>query len=288
MQSPSLVTRSDASYGRRRAGTVSGFCSRVVSQGFRLRVTDAHRQACNVCRSRKTKCDNRRPVCGFCAATGGECSYSDESQDHSRLDRGSLLILQRVGELEQSLAKLITETAGSNSAAQAPRSVLSPSAVPINAPVSGLSPTPDYPHSPRRAKLEEVVTIAESGDGQGGNPPTADIIHASTEMTVESLLTWPVFQNVLPEPHTPLLTLLGQAEQRTHIDNAVSFNFELKIDSQAVGRLVANFLSSNHIKNPIFDIATLWKDVRLFVDNGPQWDGRSCLVVSIAVPFKTK
>lgn len=31
--------------------------------------------ACNICRSRKTKCDNQRPVCGYCRRIGGTCTY---------------------------------------------------------------------------------------------------------------------------------------------------------------------------------------------------------------------
>jgi len=34
-------------------------------------------QACQVCRARKTKCDNERPTCGSCEALGVECSYND-------------------------------------------------------------------------------------------------------------------------------------------------------------------------------------------------------------------
>ena len=34
-------------------------------------------QACQICRTRKTKCDNERPTCGSCNAMGVECSYND-------------------------------------------------------------------------------------------------------------------------------------------------------------------------------------------------------------------
>lgn len=35
--------------------------------------------ACQTCRNRKTKCDNQRPTCGYCAKTGGSCSYLEDS-----------------------------------------------------------------------------------------------------------------------------------------------------------------------------------------------------------------
>lgn len=34
-------------------------------------------QACQICRARKTKCDNERPSCGSCEALGVECSYNE-------------------------------------------------------------------------------------------------------------------------------------------------------------------------------------------------------------------
>lgn len=43
--------------------------------------------ACNICRARKTKCDNARPSCSFCATTGAQCYYPDNalSLDHTAL-----------------------------------------------------------------------------------------------------------------------------------------------------------------------------------------------------------
>ncbi len=38
-------------------------------------------RACGLCRVRKTKCDNRQPACGSCAALGTRCSYGEA--DHS-------------------------------------------------------------------------------------------------------------------------------------------------------------------------------------------------------------
>lgn len=36
-------------------------------------------KACKTCRLRKTKCNNERPVCGFCQTLGGVCDYEDEA-----------------------------------------------------------------------------------------------------------------------------------------------------------------------------------------------------------------
>ena len=34
--------------------------------------------ACEKCRSRKTRCDNRRPRCGYCAKNQTPCVYSED------------------------------------------------------------------------------------------------------------------------------------------------------------------------------------------------------------------
>lgn len=35
--------------------------------------------ACQLCRSRKTKCDNNRPICSKCHELGAECIYQDQA-----------------------------------------------------------------------------------------------------------------------------------------------------------------------------------------------------------------
>lgn len=35
--------------------------------------------ACQLCRSRKTKCDNKRPICSKCVELSAECTYEDRS-----------------------------------------------------------------------------------------------------------------------------------------------------------------------------------------------------------------
>ncbi|PSN62348.1 hypothetical protein BS50DRAFT_561605 [Corynespora cassiicola Philippines] len=65
--------------------------------------------ACQTCRSRKTKCDNRRPACTFCERAGATCNYS--SQDLSAYDPASLAILDRLDQLENTLKSHISSGA---------------------------------------------------------------------------------------------------------------------------------------------------------------------------------
>lgn len=55
--------------------------------------------ACQVCRARRTKCDNLKPSCSFCLKVGAMCVQT--AADLSSYDPASLQILARLGDLEQ-------------------------------------------------------------------------------------------------------------------------------------------------------------------------------------------
>lgn len=215
-------------------------------------------RACIICRTRKTKCDNQRPVCGFCTATGGECRYpDDEGTDHSTLDRGTLAILQRLGSMEKSLTALI-------SGQQQQRFSPPP-------PSSSSAHQPADPSGWRRPSTS-------GQQPEGSQPPSAEMICESAEMTIESISKWPVF-GLAEAP--AIATLLAQRDEVQQTINAENI-FDL--DPGMVVHLVKNFLSHNHVKNPIFDVDLLWVQVQDFLDHGPGWNGTSCLVVSLLAP----
>ncbi|KAH8199178.1 hypothetical protein TruAng_006647 [Truncatella angustata] len=54
--------------------------------------------ACQLCRTRRTKCDNLRPSCSACLKLGVECTTA--ATDYSSFDPASLQILDRIGTLE--------------------------------------------------------------------------------------------------------------------------------------------------------------------------------------------
>lgn len=58
-------------------------------------------KACQVCRARRTKCDNEKPTCSFCEKIGAKCIVSPT--DLSSFDPASLLILERLEDLKQYL-----------------------------------------------------------------------------------------------------------------------------------------------------------------------------------------
>ena len=61
-------------------------------------------RACQLCRARRTKCDNKKPTCSFCEKVGAECVTSDG--ENNVLDVASLKILQRLDDLEKLVKSL--------------------------------------------------------------------------------------------------------------------------------------------------------------------------------------
>lgn len=64
--------------------------------------------ACQVCRARRTKCDNGKPKCSFCLKTGAECIQSPV--DLSSFDPASLHILEQLEEIKQLVVNCNQET----------------------------------------------------------------------------------------------------------------------------------------------------------------------------------
>jgi hypothetical protein len=56
--------------------------------------------ACDICRSRKSKCDGGKPKCKLCADLGAVCSYREPGV---KLDAGDKLILERLASIESLL-----------------------------------------------------------------------------------------------------------------------------------------------------------------------------------------
>lgn len=78
---PIAVSRASAAYPRKRAVT-----------------------ACQVCRARRTKCDQKKPSCSFCASIGAECNSDPGSL--STFDPASIAIIERLDSLQRKLDSL--------------------------------------------------------------------------------------------------------------------------------------------------------------------------------------
>ncbi|GKU00800.1 c6 finger protein [Fusarium langsethiae] len=63
--------------------------------------------ACEVCRSRKSRCDGTKPKCKLCTELGAECIYREPG---IKLDAGDKLILERLSRIESLLQMSMVNT----------------------------------------------------------------------------------------------------------------------------------------------------------------------------------
>jgi hypothetical protein len=272
-QDPLSRKRAAASYGRRRAAN-----------------------ACSICRSRKTKCDNQRPECGFCAATGGDCRYADS--DPSQFDRATLALLQRLSDLESGLVSHIdqrlnecvvlpaycrrTNEGLNNGTSTVARDRL----------YDGQSTVPWEPGTFQSPSSNIDATMAHwfdqghvTSDMNGDEPPSSNVLRQASEMFSDSMLKWSIFSHAAPhlekELQTPVLQVWAQASASDSGYLEKKATSGLNLDTEVIHELVENFLTNNHVKNPILDVESLRADTREFGETGAQWDERSCLLVRV-------
>ncbi|CVK98917.1 uncharacterized protein FMAN_08370 [Fusarium mangiferae] len=86
-----------ASQSRRRIDSHRASISRPGSTYARKRAI----KACQVCRARRTKCDQQRPACSFCVKAGVECVF--EPDTNVTFDQASLAIIDRLDRLERKI-----------------------------------------------------------------------------------------------------------------------------------------------------------------------------------------
>ncbi|KAH6892442.1 hypothetical protein B0T10DRAFT_483795 [Thelonectria olida] len=209
--------------------------------------------ACQVCRARKTKCDNRKPSCSYCLSVGATCIQSPV--DLSSFDPASLKILERLDDLE----KLMKE-------AQDNRLV----------------------HAPSAGNLQK--SPGSHGDCVAGDPPEAEDIPLRSILPekLDSLLQWSIFPG-LSEPQFPVYSPSGPMNLSTPKSNALGAL--LDIESHAINTLLDNFFIHVHCKNPIFQEMATRRLVTTTILEGIDWSPNSCLSLlicalgSIATPL---
>ncbi|KAL2207829.1 hypothetical protein CC79DRAFT_777950 [Sarocladium strictum] len=228
--------RGTASYQRRRAVT-----------------------ACQVCRARRTKCDNLKPSCSFCLKTGAKCIQS--AVDLSSFDPASLKILERLDHLEELIQNVSLDSDGGGS------------------------------HHKRRAV---VIQPAEQEQEQELTPEPKELdqsVFLPADLHI-ILSTWPCFQGLVSHDGPFSETSPGQ-ESLTGFSTRWSGSgiAALDLELPRLNKLLDDFFAYVHVKNPIFDERVTRRTVQATVINGLDWSPESCISLlicalgSIATPF---
>ncbi|CAF3565416.1 unnamed protein product [Fusarium graminearum] len=207
--------------------------------------------ACQVCRSRKTKCDNLKPACSYCLSVGANCIQSPV--DLSAFDPASLKILERLDELE----RLLRDTRDNDSHSEPAVSVVQ-----------------------ANSHVQELPPVAESSVEELDPSPMSDIpLRSILPEKMESLLLW----SVLSRDMSAHATLQNDAPQPSpsYSPGCNSLADIADLDTQGVKALLDNFFAHVHCKNPILEEAAARRVVLNVVIEGIDWSPGSCLTLII-------
>lgn len=103
--------------------------------------------------------------------------------------------------------------------------------------------------------------------------------HPATLLNCESVLKWPIFCITAQLPQSFALEHAKNAPANTESFNSTNFGSR-GIQENDFITLSNRFLEFVHIKNPVLDLDEYREWVKMAVDQGPGWDGPTCLVVS--------
>ncbi|OKL57885.1 hypothetical protein UA08_06714 [Talaromyces atroroseus] len=198
--------------------------------------------ACELCRARKTRCDNGRPSCSVCVESGVVCSYTVGSNGTTLTPEPSpSQLLARIDYAVQLLEQ------------------------------QGQSHTPEV--QTNEADVEEPCShevLRPEGGTRSELMLDWPCLRGYVPAKTRSLL-W------LAQPDSTLDDIRGYSHDPSVRNGGATFSSGAE-ESYAV-QLVKRYLTLVHIKNPILDEQTLLKQARGIAEVGFDWTGESCLVL---------
>ncbi|EFX05743.1 c6 zinc finger domain containing protein [Grosmannia clavigera kw1407] len=149
--------------------------------------------ACEVCRSRKSRCDGTKPKCKLCTELGATCIYREPG---IKLDAGDKMILERLGHIENLLQMNLADAISSSSTQQQQQSPRRESSA-----LSTLWPSIAAETSP----FVSVVPASTIGTWSSTtNISTMPKVHTNAAM---HLLQWPLICDLVTQPYDPQILL---------------------------------------------------------------------------------
>ncbi|PYH96482.1 hypothetical protein BO71DRAFT_448645 [Aspergillus ellipticus CBS 707.79] len=225
--------------------------------------------ACLPCRARKTKCDNIRPTCGFCANHDAQCTYADTANDHSSFDPASLAILERINHAV-ALLEAQSATAPEHAPTRQSQRWHQPAVM-----MPSLSHAHEDSHS---VEISDDLLVETPG-------------FPARSHNCEAILKWPIFRDRAPDVWS--LVLENDESVLPAATQAHPIALGRGIQEEQIVPLSETFLSHVHLKNPILEVSGFTQYVRDAAENGLRWDGPSCLVLiacalgCLASPFQS-
>ncbi|KAJ5368234.1 uncharacterized protein N7496_007994 [Penicillium cataractarum] len=250
--------------------------------------------ACQVCRARKTKCDNRKPSCSYCLSVGAACNQTPE--DLSSFDPASLKILERLDVLERLMRQQgIQPATSSESSSLLTHQRHGPSRVPASAPGESRLEDPQI-----KGLSSNVPVVAHSGPNPSSSASTGNIplLRALPE-SPDRLLCLDVFQKYRFKTGFIDKDSTGShwTERRLQQSNPPEIRARGQLldanvkERRGVNELLDSFFTFVHCKNPILKEAPTRRLVLSKDTHGVDESAQSCLVFLVcalghlATPF---
>ena len=217
------LKRARSSFEKHMGGETTGHVHGASSEELDLkRLTDPldypRRRAtiaCEICRSRKSRCDGARPKCRLCSELNAECVYREPG---IKLDAGDKLILEQLSRIEGLLhSNLTTPTsAGAVAGPISPATSNTASMGPEDHAVKRLSTT--------SGGVAGANSLPLNGFGTwSANISTMPKIHTTPAL---HLLQWPVIKDLISRPCDPqVLMQLEMARQPLDFGSHYSLDF---------------------------------------------------------------
>ncbi|WQF76609.1 Putative zn(2)Cys(6) fungal-type DNA-binding domain-containing protein [Colletotrichum destructivum] len=212
--------------------------------------------ACQTCRGRKTKCDNERPICGYCRRVGATCTYIEDSAPATSLCQG---VGPRLLGAIENLANLIQRNEENFRAIPQLSRDLSRDST-------------DYPDSPTFQGRHESGILGQDGGGDGANKWSKTNLSLSDTAGLDTVLEWPIFPKPVPFAIDPF----SHASPRS--SEVFSPRSPPAMEFYELSRLADLFLANVRPMNPVVEPAVLRQMIKQVAENGPDWSSATCIV----------
>ena len=169
--------------------------------------------ACEICRSRKSRCDGTRPKCKLCTELGADCVYREPG---IKLDAGDKLILEQLARIEGLL----------HSSLSGPASVGTSSLTGPISPATSNTASDDFQAKRLSSSVGNAGPSALPLNGLGtwsANISTMPKAHTTPAL---HLLQWPVIKDLISRPCDPqVLMQLEMAREPLDLSRQYSLDF---------------------------------------------------------------
>ncbi|KAF6805298.1 hypothetical protein CMUS01_14656 [Colletotrichum musicola] len=223
--------------------------------------------ACQTCRGRKTKCDNERPICGYCRRVGATCTYIEDSAPATSLCQG---VGPRLLGAIENLTNLIQ------------RNEENFRAIPQLSRDLSRDSSDDYPDSPPAqggTRQESNYILPGGQDGSALDAPRRTSHPSLSDAAgLDSVLEWPIFPKPVPFAVDPFSHAIPRSCGGTGGGEAFSPRSPPAMEFYELSRLVDLFLANVHPTNPVVDVPALRQMLKQVAENGPDWSAATCLV----------